>query len=76
MSTVLLDPSMAGTDAASGTVALLEQSGELLAEALPGVSIGSLDDTAALEVMTALEGVVRLVDGHGCVPLAMSVAGC
>ena len=63
VSTVLLDPSPAGSAPVNATVALLEQTGELLAEALQGVSFGLLDDALALQVMTALEGVGRMVDG-------------
>ena len=74
MSSVLLDPHPAGADAVNGTVALLEQAGGLIATALQGVSFGLLEDAASLEVMTALEGVGRLVDG-GRVRSASDVGG-
>ena len=47
----------------SSRVAAIAQAGAILAAALDGVRFGHLDDTEAIAVMAALEGLGRKVDG-------------
>ncbi|MCY7405662.1 MAG: hypothetical protein LH475_13745, partial [Cryobacterium sp.] len=63
--TLTAPPAAAGStpDPVSSRVAAIAQAGAILASALDGVRFGHLDDSEAIAVMSALEGLGRRVDG-------------